>query len=173
MEKLEDGKQYVMRDGSVVTVNLSFHEHCLGAKDTVFTVRGYPWIYSEKLPSFVHVDSEHPNDILKAYVRTDIEEAIYRNSSPDGVSKGASSILNEAAKIVDGARQQTHGKKERSFQMASDLWSAYLGTKVSAHDVAECMSLLKKARGKCGEPIRDHYVDDSGYTAIAGELAGF
>lgn len=85
----------------------------------------------------------------------------------------AASILTEAATIVDGARQQTHGDRERSFGTAAQLWSAYTGHPLSPHDVAVMMALLKVARAKCGDvTARDHHVDGSAYLALAGELAG-
>ena len=89
----------------------------------------------------------------------------------------AGSILREAADIVEGARNATHGEKERSFQGIADLWNAYLGVRrnpnasLSGHDVAVLMVLMKIARSEQGQAIRDHYVDAAGYAAIAGELA--
>lgn len=38
----------------------------------------------------------------------------------------ASDILREAAVIVSGPRQQTHGNKERSFELIGKLWTSYL-----------------------------------------------
>lgn len=83
----------------------------------------------------------------------------------------AASILMEGAGIVDGVRSKTHGARERSFRMTAAMWSAYLEHPVSAEDVAWMMGNLKQARSKCGEKVRDHYVDGSSYPALAGELA--
>lgn len=88
----------------------------------------------------------------------------------------SASILEEAARIVVGARNATHGDKERSFQVIADLWQAYLvGRKglgpVSAFDVAQMMVLLKIGRSIQGTMVRDHAVDACGYAAIAGEIA--
>lgn len=88
----------------------------------------------------------------------------------------AGSILREAAGIVEGARNTTHGEKERSFEAIAGLWNAFLAVRkdpkgpIRASDVAQMMSLLKKARAEQGTPVRDHFVDDAGYAAIAGEL---
>jgi len=84
----------------------------------------------------------------------------------------ASDILREAADIVDGARGQTHGPRERAFVRAAAMWSAYLGTPVTPSDVCWMMTLLKAGRSKDGEPVRDHYVDGASYAALAGELSG-
>ena len=86
------------------------------------------------------------------------------------------SILTEAARIVQGDRNATHGDKERSFRVIADLWNAYLdGRKnpgpISPRDVAAFMVLLKLARSVQGTAARDHFVDAAGYAGIAGELA--
>lgn len=92
------------------------------------------------------------------------------------IATGAAAILTEAAGIVAGARNTTHGEKERSFQVIADLWNAYLlGRKtqgpITPFDVAQFMVLLKIGRSIQGKPARDHFVDAAGYSGIAGELA--
>ena len=77
--------------------------------------------------------------------------------------------LEEAAKIVTGQRQFDYGNKYENHKNISDLWSAYLGNKVSAHDVAICMLLVKVARLK-HRTTEDCYIDMAGYAAIAGEI---
>ena len=83
----------------------------------------------------------------------------------------AASILLEAAEIVGGARNATHGDKERSFHLIASMWGAYLDHEIEPEDVAIMMVLLKAARAKSGQPVRDHFVDMAGYAAIAGEIA--
>jgi hypothetical protein len=88
----------------------------------------------------------------------------------------AHSICAEAARIVIGARNDTHGAKERSFQAVADLWNAYLSgcginASVAPVDVAMMMVLLKVARAIQGNPVRDHFVDMAGYAGLAGSLA--
>lgn len=86
----------------------------------------------------------------------------------------AARLLREAADIVEGARNATHGDKERSFQAIADLWNVYRATRsrlpITAGEVAVMMLLLKVARTTHGAPIHDHFVDMAGYAAIAGEL---
>lgn len=89
---------------------------------------------------------------------------------------GAASILEEARNIVVGARNTTHGEKERSFSLIAGLWTLYLSGRkdagpISAVDVAQMMVLLKIARSVQGTFVRDHAVDAAGYSAIAGEIA--
>ena len=77
--------------------------------------------------------------------------------------------LDRAAKIVTGQRQFDYGNKYENDKNISDLWSAYLGNKVSAHDVAICMLLVKVAR-LIHRTTEDCYIDMAGYAAIAGEI---
>lgn len=88
----------------------------------------------------------------------------------------AGDLLREAATIVDGDRNATHGDKERSFSVIAEFWQTYLdGRKVpgplNGRDVAQMMVLLKIARSIQGTPVKDHFTDECGYAAIAGECA--
>lgn len=89
----------------------------------------------------------------------------------------AVTILTTAAQIVEGNRQQAHGRKERSFQTIAAFWSAYLErrgelTALEPQDVAHMMVLLKLARAIEGDSSHeDHYIDGAGYFSLAGELA--
>ena len=77
--------------------------------------------------------------------------------------------LDIATKIVTGQRQYDYGDKYQNHKNISELWSSYLGTKISAHDVAICMLLVKVARLK-HRTTEDCYIDMAGYAAIAGEI---
>lgn len=85
-------------------------------------------------------------------------------------------ILTEAASIVAGARNETHGNKERSFVAIAAMWTAYLAARrdpsgpIRPADVAQMMVLLKQRRAEWGAATMDHFVDSAGYSAIAGEL---
>ena len=88
----------------------------------------------------------------------------------------SASILREAATLVEGDRNATHGDKRESFAAIAGLWNAYMAARggglFEGKDVACMMTLLKIARSLQGRPIRDHYVDAAGYMAIAAETAG-
>ena len=77
--------------------------------------------------------------------------------------------LDKAAKIVTGQRQFDYGDKYQNHKNISKLWSAYLDFKISPHDVAICMLLVKVARLK-HRKTEDCYLDMAGYAAIAGEI---
>lgn len=99
-------------------------------------------------------------------------------SSRPSEAVSAASILQEAASIVDGARQETHGPRERSFAAIAHVWNAYLDVRPGGRaapatpaDVSVLMLLLKVCRSAQGKALRDHWVDACGYAALAGELA--
>ena len=79
-------------------------------------------------------------------------------------------ILKEADELIAGDRHNDYGDKVENHNNIAKLWSAYLDSKVEAHDVAILMVLLKIARTKLGEISKDTYVDMSAYGAIAGEI---
>ena len=79
-------------------------------------------------------------------------------------------ILKEADKLIAGERHEDYGDKVKNHNNIAKLWSAYLDTPVTAHDVAIMMTLLKVARTKLGAVSKDTYIDMSAYGAIAGEI---
>ncbi len=84
----------------------------------------------------------------------------------------AADICAQAAVLVRGERQTTHGDKVQCLQNVAALWSAYLGSTVDAHDAALMLVLLKLARSKTGTFNIDDYLDMAGYAGCAGEIAG-
>jgi hypothetical protein len=66
-------------------------------------------------------------------------------------------------------RGQQYGDAGHNHRRIAALWSAYLGTHVSAHDVAICMILVKVSRAKAGVNP-DNYEDMAGYAEIARRL---
>ena len=79
-------------------------------------------------------------------------------------------ILKEANELIAGERHKDYGDKVENHNNIAKLWSAYLDSKIEAHDVAVMMVLLKIARTKLGDVSKDTYVDMSAYGAIAGEI---
>lgn len=91
----------------------------------------------------------------------------------------ARDLLIEAGRTILKDRPGIHGSAENSFEMIGDLWTVYLrhmrrtrGTDtVRGEDVAEMMTMLKKARKMYGDATnRDNDIDDIGYAALAGML---
>lgn len=92
---------------------------------------------------------------------------------PRGVS-----LMDEAFKTINGARQDAYGNPEDTFSIIADFWQTYLKARgmdvmVSALDVAHMMCLLKIAREAGGKGKRDNIVDLLGYAAIAGVMSGY
>lgn len=97
----------------------------------------------------------------------------------------ARSICAEAASLVAGDREKTHGLKGPNFTNIARMWNAILEAKCSreialgmpswmaldAHDVANMMEAMKIARRYTGTPNRDDYVDGAGYAGIAAEVS--
>lgn len=97
----------------------------------------------------------------------------------------AALVLSTASKIVMTERGNQHGGAEDSFTMIAQLWNIWLTNTnkmrhnnpvhlvIEASDVAQMMSLLKKARHVHGDPSNDdNFIDDTGYTALAAMLVG-
>lgn len=81
-------------------------------------------------------------------------------------------ILDKAKECVCGQREQDYGSQEQNFEIIANLWSDYLGAKVTALDVSMMMCLLKIARIKNGGGTGDSFVDLAGYAACGGEISG-
>lgn len=79
-------------------------------------------------------------------------------------------LLAACTEIVTKQRQSQYGKPEDSFTGIAGYWSVYLGTKVTAADVANMMVLLKVARARVNPLNTDHYIDMAGYAACAAEV---
>jgi len=70
--------------------------------------------------------------------------------------------------IVD-ERGSQYGDPVENMKRTAALWSAYLGTQISAHDVAMCMILVKSSRAKVSHH-GDNYTDIAGYADIANRV---
>jgi hypothetical protein len=90
----------------------------------------------------------------------------------------ASEIATEAARLVNGDRNETHGDTLENHQAIADIWNGYMKARgggpelneLDAHDVANMMECLKIARRLTGAFNADDYIDGAGYAAVAGEI---
>ena len=78
-------------------------------------------------------------------------------------------ILEEANKLIGGDRNDDYGDKLTNHKNFAALWSIFLRKKITAHDVAMCMALVKVARLMHAHK-KDSYIDLAAYAAIAGEI---
>jgi len=79
-------------------------------------------------------------------------------------------ILETAELIVNGARQDDYGSAADSFASIAASWTWWLQHPVTAHDVAQMMTLLKLSRCKTSPEKADSYIDACGYQALAAEI---
>jgi hypothetical protein len=86
------------------------------------------------------------------------------------------SILEEAATIIHGDREQTYGHPSKNLDTIAGMWENYLRARglldkdcdgLFAHDVAHMMALLKIARLANNPYHRDSLVDACGYMALS------
>lgn len=78
-------------------------------------------------------------------------------------------VLDNAKRIINGARQKEYGKAEDSFGQIAKYWSVYLDKSVSPLDVAIMMNLMKVARLN-GAGSLDCFIDMCGYAALGAEM---
>ncbi|OYN81744.1 hypothetical protein CG716_05160 [Mycolicibacterium sphagni] len=78
-------------------------------------------------------------------------------------------VCQEAERIINGQRQQDYGDTAQNWNRIAELWSAYLGTKISALDAINLLLLMKVSRAKRGYH-RDSYVDTAGYAGLAEKI---
>lgn len=75
------------------------------------------------------------------------------------------SILEEAQRLVGGARQGSYGHPLDNWTRTAALWSVILGREVTAEQAALCMVAVKIARHvHTGQ--RDNLVDAAGYALV-------
>jgi len=79
-------------------------------------------------------------------------------------------ILETAANLINGDRQNTYGTPQDNFGAVASMWSAYLGREVAASDVCCMMALLKIARLRNG-PHEDSSIDGAAYLALGAEVS--
>ena len=79
-------------------------------------------------------------------------------------------VLEKTKTIINGEREGQYGSPEDSFQIIADMWTSYLGLRITATDIANMMILMKVARNANGVYKDDNWIDICGYAAIGGEL---
>lgn len=70
-----------------------------------------------------------------------------------------SDILDTAKEYVTRDRAATHGDAEDNFTQLAEWLSERFGDPVTAYDVAQMMSLFKKARAKANKAHLDNAID--------------
>lgn len=79
--------------------------------------------------------------------------------------------LREAAKIIDGDRNNQYGSPEDNFDRTAKIWSVILDHNVTAEDVAMMMVGLKMARFAAKSGFQgDTWIDIAGYAGCGYEV---
>jgi transposase InsO family protein len=81
-------------------------------------------------------------------------------------------VLDEAARLVAGPRNETHGDYTHEAQRIGRLWGGLLNLPepVPPRTVAAMMIALKLARATAGAVNVDDWVDAAGYAALGAQI---
>lgn len=80
-------------------------------------------------------------------------------------------ILNKAAELIGGDREQDYGSAAENFARIGNLWAEIVGVPISPEQVALCMNQVKVARLINSPDHLDSWIDGAGYLALGGEIA--
>lgn len=78
--------------------------------------------------------------------------------------------LDAAKTLVIHERAKTYGNAFEMHSQIALMWTAILGHKIEAHQVALLMAALKLARAATNPEHEDNFIDLCGYAALAGEM---
>ena len=83
---------------------------------------------------------------------------------------GTETVLEEAQRLVYGARAEAYGHPRDNMDRIARIWSVILEKEITSRQVALCMVGVKIARD-VHEQTRDNLVDLAGYAAVADRVA--
>lgn len=98
--------------------------------------------------------------------RVDDEADTVLSEKPPQVSDKPENVLEEAARITSGDRNQAYGHPLDNHSRTAGLWSAYLGVEITPRDVC-WLNVLQKASRDVNKEGRDNLVDAAGYVRNA------
>lgn len=78
-------------------------------------------------------------------------------------------LLSEAARLINGERDQVYGPPVVNHRRIAALWSAYLDHEITASEAAIMLGLVKISRLAASPDHEDSYTDLAAYAAIAWE----
>jgi len=81
-------------------------------------------------------------------------------------------VLDEAARLIAGPRNETHGDYTHEAERIGIAWGALLDLpeSIPARKVAAMMVLLKMMRATAGREHVDDWVDACGYAALGAQI---
>lgn len=75
-----------------------------------------------------------------------------------------------AADLVHGARNDEYSHPAEDFNRIAIMWTTFLGTGISPHQVAVMMILLKASRLAHNVHHEDSWIDIAGYVCCADRI---
>jgi len=100
-----------------------------------------------------------------------LREKVEAAADSEGDPLVCAEILDTAKGLVCGDRRASYGDATASFTRLAKLWSATLGTPVTAEQVSLCLIQLKVSRLVVSPDHSDSWVDICGYGALGGQVA--
>lgn len=79
-------------------------------------------------------------------------------------------FFENAYNTVSLEREKDYGDARVNFSKIAELWSAYLGTPITAVDVGLMMCLFKISRIKTGTGKIDSWIDALGYLGLSADI---
>jgi hypothetical protein len=103
---------------------------------------------------------------IRRHIRTheELRENMAKMSSSASEKLDTETYIQEAARITSTDRQETYGPPEVNHQRTAELWSAFLGVRITPKQVC-WLNVLQKASREAHRPGRDNAVDCIGYLA--------
>ena len=80
-------------------------------------------------------------------------------------------LFGEADKLLHTDRQKTYGGAIENHERIAEIWSALIGTQLTATDVALMMAALKIYRAANNPAHLDSFIDAVAYVDIAAQAS--
>lgn len=125
--------------------------------DAVAVIEG--WEKSRGCKLELHVAKALGKEIYDAWTMQPLEL--------DSVHSLPTSILDEAKRLVHGARQESYGHPSEDFARTAGAWSSLFGWECEPWQVAAAMAVVKLSRMVESPNKPDHAVDLAGYAECA------
>ncbi|QIS18562.1 DUF6378 domain-containing protein [Nocardia terpenica] len=87
----------------------------------------------------------------------------------EGPTTASSGAVSASGSVLSEAAERLNGDNSEAFTRIAALWSAYLGTRVTPHDVANLVVLFHVSRVKDGYQ-RDSYVEIAAHAGAAERI---
>lgn len=99
-----------------------------------------------------------------------ITDSLGKQIADAGDPPPSEKMLDEASRLIYGARQKDYGPARKNFDDIAAIWTVVLGVHVSGEQVALCMIGLKMARLAKSIHHRDSWVDIAGYVGCKDKM---